>query len=121
MGYFQLKHIQRDNLPYVQLLVHQILYVIFETISHFSRDNCSVLLAQTLHIFDKSSGSKGKFSDIPLLSLKFTKSLMSFLEQRASWEIFRLSTAVMKINQFFFQATSQFSLKFCTTLPCQET
>ena len=73
-------------LPYFQLLIHQIPYVIFETISHFSRRNSSVFfLAQTLHTFNKSSPSKCKFSDFPLLALKFTKFLMSFFKQKVSF------------------------------------
>ena len=42
-------------------------------------------LAQTQYTFDKSSTSKCKFSDLPLLALKFTKFLMSFLEPRVSF------------------------------------
>ena len=56
----------------------------FETISHFSRHNSSVFLAQTLHIFDKNSPSKYKFSDFPLLALNFTKFLMLFFSQKVS-------------------------------------
>ena len=91
-----------------------------------------IFLAQTLHTFYKSSLSKWNFSYFPLLVLKLTKLLMSFLEPRASFfsnfaslfsvmrltlpyffikilicfgqkdrskvQIFRLSTARMKIN-----------------------
>ena len=39
----------------------------------------------SLHTFYKSSLSKLKFSDLPLLALKFTKFLMSFLEPRVSF------------------------------------
>ena len=39
-----------------------------------------IFLAQTLHTFYKSIPSKCKFSDFPLLGLKFTKFLMSFLK-----------------------------------------
>ena len=54
--------------------IHQISYVIFETISHFWRHNLSVFfLAQTLHTFDRNIPSKCTFSDFPLLELKFTK------------------------------------------------
>ena len=50
-------------------------------ISHFSRHSSSVFfLAQTLHTFYKSSPSKCKFSDFPLLRLKFTKFFMSFFK-----------------------------------------
>ena len=42
-------------------------------------------LAQTLHTFYKSSPSKFKFSDFPLLGLKFTKFHMSFFKQKVSF------------------------------------
>ena len=42
-------------------------------------------LAQTWYNFDKSSTSKSKFSDFPLLALKLTKFLTSFLEPRVSF------------------------------------
>ena len=59
--------------------IHQVSYVTFETISHFSRHNSSVFfLAQTLHTFDKSSPSNCKLSDFPLLGLTLTKFLLSF-------------------------------------------
>ena len=66
--------------------IHQISYVIFETISHFSRHISSAFfLAQTLHTFDKRSPSERKFSDFPLLPLKFTKFLVSFFKQKVSF------------------------------------
>ena len=70
--FLQLKHY--INKIYVTLLsttcvrICQITCVIFEAMSHFSRRNCSVFfLAQILHTFYKSSTSKCKFSDFPLL------------------------------------------------------
>ena len=59
MGYFctkikflQLKHyIHRIVLPYFHLPVHQIPYVISETISHFSRQNASVFLSTNITYF----------------------------------------------------------------------
>ena len=42
-------------------------------------------LAETLYAVDKSSTSKCKFWDLPMLALKFTKFLMSFLEPRVSF------------------------------------
>ena len=96
MGYFCPKNtfLQLEHyLPkiYLTLLsttcvkIHQITYVIFETISHFSRHNSSVFLAQTLYTFYKNSPSKWKLSDFPLLGLKFTKFLMSFFKQKVSF------------------------------------
>ena len=61
-------------------------------------------LAKTLYSIDKSSTSKYKFSDLPLLALKFTKFLMMFLEPRVS-----------------FRTKSQFFFKLCITLQCHET
>ena len=60
-----------------------------------------ILLAQTLHTFSKSSPSKSKFSNFPMLALKFTKFLKSFFKQKSvflqslnlfsvSWEIILL-------------------------------
>ena len=43
---------------------------------------------------------------------------------KGAHQIFRLSTANVKINQIpdaIFQARSQFSLKFCITLKCHDT
>ena len=47
--------------------------------------NSSVLFGSNVYTFDKSSTSKFKLSDLPLLALKFTKFLMSFLEPRFSF------------------------------------
>ena len=66
--------------------IRQISCIIFEIKSHFSRRNSPVFfLAQTLHTFYESSPSKCKFSDFPLLALKLTKLLMSFLQQKVSF------------------------------------
>ena len=65
--------------------IHQMTYVIFETVSHFWWHNPPIFLAQTLHTFYKSSLSKWKLSDLPVLILKFIKFLMSFLEPRVSF------------------------------------
>ena len=42
-------------------------------------------LAQTLHTFYKSRPPKFKFSNFPLLGLKFTKFLISFFKQKVSF------------------------------------
>ena len=67
--------------------IHQITYVIFETIykSFFTTQFLCIFFAQTLHTFYKSSPSKCKFSDFPLLGLKFTSFLMSFFKQKVSF------------------------------------
>ena len=98
--------------------------------SLFSVLKDSAFLAEYLYAIDKSSPSKCKFSDLPLLALKFTKFIMSFFETKRQFssnfvalssvmkdnssilfhlklstkgthhkQIFRLSTARMKINQ----------------------
>ena len=71
-------------------------HVIFQTKSQFSfkvwisfrcyeRQFFCIFLAEALYaIIYKSSTLKCKFSDLPLLTLKFTKFLMSFLELRVS-------------------------------------
>ena len=74
--FLQLQHyIQRIYLTLFSTTVkiHQIPYAIFETISHF-----------LYFIFDKNIPSKCKFSDFPLLELKFSKLLMSFFKQKVS-------------------------------------
>ena len=43
-----------------------------------------IILAQTLHTFDKNIPSKYKFSDFPLLESKFMK-FMSFFKQKVSF------------------------------------
>ena len=55
-------------------------------------------LAQTLYAFYKSSPSKCQFSNFPLLILKFTKSLMSFFEQKVKVWI----TLQCKVRSFFY-------------------
>ena len=123
-------------------------HVIFQTKSefsskfgkHFSITRENSFLAETLYAVDKSSTSKCKFSDLPLLASKFTKFAMSFLKPRTSFssnfpslssvmketssvlfrlklymfstkgthqvQIFRLSTARIKINQIPCQFSS---------------
>ena len=145
------------RLSTARVKVHQFSHVIFQTKSQFffkvwiffqchERQFFCTFLAQTLYAIEKSSTSKCKLSDLPLLTLKFTKFLMSFLDPRVSFssnfaslflvmrhnysvlfhlnlymlgqkdpikvEVFRLSTARMKINQ----AINPFSFKFCITL-----
>ena len=67
--------------------IHQITYVIFETIykSFYTTQFLRIFFVQTLHTFYKSSPSKCKFLDFPLLGLKFTKFLMSFFRQKVSF------------------------------------
>ena len=58
----------------------------FGSLFSVMRDNSFVLLlAQTLYTINKSSTLKSKFSDLPLLTLKFTKFLMPFLEPKVSF------------------------------------
>ena len=132
--FFQLKHIQRiypTLLSPSYVKIHQMTYVIFETICYFSRHSPNTFLAQTLHTFYKNSLSKWKFSDLSLLALKFSKFLMSFFEPIVSVsskfaslfsvmyffikifiyfgrkvsikvQIIRLSTVRMKMNQITY-------------------
>ena len=73
------------QLNHYEQRVYLISSVISETTSHFSRHNSSVFLVQRLHTFYKRSLPKCKFSDFPLLGLKFTKFLMSFFKQKVSF------------------------------------
>ena len=94
--------------------IHQIPYVIFKTISHFSRHNFSVFfLAEALHTFYKSSPSKCKFSAFPPLELKFTKFLISFFKQKASFSskfgslisVMRDNSSVLFLLNFYMLLT----------------
>ena len=87
-AFLQLKHIQRIYLGLLSTTVKikHISYAIFETISHFSRQNWPLFfLTQTLHSFNRNIPSKCKFSDFLQLELKFTKLFMSFFKQKASF------------------------------------
>ena len=71
--------------------IHQIPYVTFETISHFSRQRCI--------LFTKNIPSKCKFSDFSLFKLKFTKLLISFFKQEVSLSLICKSLfSVMRDN-----------------------
>ena len=116
MGYFcpkntflQLEHyipkIYLTLLSTTCVKIHQITYVIFETIykSFFTTQFLCIFLAQTLHTFYKSIPSKCKFSDFPLLGLKFTKFLMPFFKQKVSFSskigsFFRVTTLMKKLT-----------------------
>ena len=68
-------------------------YIIFTT------QLLCIFLAQTGHSFYKSSPSKCKFSDFPLLGLKFTNFLISFFEQKiSSSSMFGSLFSVMRDN-----------------------
>ena len=89
--FLQLEHylpkIYLTLLSTICVKIYQISYVIFETIYKlfFTTQFLGIFFAQTLHTFYKSSPSKCKFSDFPLLGLKFTKFLMSFFKQKVSF------------------------------------
>ena len=108
MGYFcvtntflQLKLMQ---IIYLTLLlstcveIHQMPHVIFETSKlFFTTQLFCIFLAW--HTFYKSSPWKCKFSDFPLLALKFTKFLMSFFKQKVSFfSTFESLFSVMREN-----------------------
>ena len=87
------------RLSTARIKIRQIPHVIFQTKSQFffkvwitlqchEKSFFCTFLAETLYAIDKSSTSKCKFSDFPLLALKFTKFLMSFLEARVSQPFF---------------------------------
>ena len=101
--FLQLKHyIQRIYLTLLSttcVKIHQITYVIFETIykSFFTTQFLCIFFAQTLHTFYKSSPSKCKFLDFPLLGLKFTNFLMSFFKQKVSFSSKFLSVSFFSV------------------------
>ena len=53
--------------------------------SFFITQYACIILAQTLHTFDKNIPSKCKFLDFPLLELKFIKFLKSCFKQKMSF------------------------------------
>ena len=91
--------------------IHQIPHVIFQTKSQFffkvwitlqchERSFFCTFLAENLYATDKSSTSKCKLSDLPLLALKFTE-FLSFLEPRVSFSSnFASLFNVMRQNSF---------------------
>ena len=89
--FLQLQHylpkIYLTLLSTICVKIYQISYVIFETIYKlfFTTQFLGIFFGQTLHTFYKSSPSKCKFSDFPLLGLKFIKFLMSFFKQKVSF------------------------------------
>ena len=84
-------------------------HVIFQSTSLFlsnfaslftvMRHNFSVLsFAQTSNTFDKNSRSKCKFSDLPLLALKYIKYLISYLKLQVSFFSNFASLSAMRDN-----------------------
>ena len=79
--------------------IHQITYVIFETISHFSRHNSSVFFSSNITYFLQKQPIKVRIFRFPLLWLKFTKFLMSFFKQKVSFSSkFESFFSVMRHN-----------------------
>ena len=125
-----------------QVKIHQISHVIFQTKSefsskfgkHFSITRENSFLAETLYAVDKSSTSKYKFSDLPLLASKFTKFAMSFLKPRTSFSsnspspssVMRDTTSVLfrlKLYMFSTKGTNQVQIFRLSTarinqIPC---
>ena len=67
----------------------------------FSTQLVRIVLAQTLHTFDKNISWKCKFSDFPLHELKFIKVLMSFSKQKVSFSLkFGSLFSVIKDHSF---------------------
>ena len=100
--------------------VHQIPHLIFQTKSQFlfkvwisfqchGREFFCTFSAEPLYAIDKSSTSKCKFSDFPLLRLKFTKFFMSFFESRLSF-FFKLWITLQCYETWLFCTFSSKSL-----------
>ena len=70
----------------------------------FTTQLLCIFSAQTLHSFYKISASECKFSDFPLLGLKFTKFLMSFSNKKSvfleSLDLFSVSSEIILL--YFF-------------------
>ena len=94
MGYICLKttflHLKHYLQIYLTLLsttcvkIHQIPYVIFETISHFSRHNSFILFSSNFTYFWQKYPIKVQIFRFSLLKLKYIKFLMSFFKQKVS-------------------------------------
>ena len=103
--------------------IHQITYVIFETIyqSFFTTQFLCIFLAQTLHTIYKSSPSKYKFSDFPLLGSRFTKFLMLFFKQKVSFSSkFGSLVSVMRKSFCTFLAETLYVLEKSNTSKCKQ-
>ena len=97
IGYFSpKKNIRSAKTLYTEGLFNITLNYLFETPpnsscnfwnnkSFFTIQLVCIFLAQTLRTFDKISSLKCKFSDFPLLELKFTKFFMPFFKQKVSF------------------------------------
>ena len=91
--FLQLKHRQRiypTLLSITSVKIHQMISVIFKTMCHFSRHSpsinfISIILSFTIFYLITYFLQKQRISDLPLLALKFTKFLMTFLEPRVSF------------------------------------
>ena len=115
MGYFCPKNTFLQLKDYIQRIItllsttHQIPFMSFlNHKSFFSTKLPCIFWFSKLDTFGKSSPWKCKFSDFPLLVLKFTKFLLSFFKQKVSfsskfWSLF----SVMRDNSNVF-----FLLKF---------
>ena len=134
MGYFcpkntflQLEHfipkIYLTLFSTICVKIHRITYVIFETIfkSFLTTQFLCIFLAQTLHTLYKSSPSKCKFSDFPLLGLKFTKFLMSFFKQKVSFSSkFGSFFSVMRGNSsIHFLVETLYDIEKSSTSKCK--
>ena len=98
--------------------IHQISHVIFQTKNEFlfkvwitlqchERKLFCTFLAKTLYAIDKSSTSECKCSNLPVLTLKFTKFVMQFLKPWASFTSnFASLPSVMRDN-FVWTFSSQ--------------
>ena len=93
-------HIYLTLLSTTCVKIHQVPYIIFETIkSFFTTQLVYITLGQMLQTFDKNIPSKCKFSDFSLLKLKFIKFLMLFFKQKVSFSLnFGSLFNVMKDN-----------------------
>ena len=95
-------HIYLTLLSTTCVKIHQISYDIFETISHFSNHNSSILFQLKRYILlTKNIPSKCNFSDFSLFKLKFIKFLMSFFKQEVSFSLYFGSLfSVLRDNPF---------------------
>ena len=114
--FLQLKHIQQIYLTLLSTIcvqIHQITCVICETICHFSQHNSSVSFQLKHQILStKLAHQSTHFKSFPLLRLKFTKFLMSFLEQRISF-----SSNFASLFSVMSNSSVLFHLNICMLCP----
>ena len=131
MGYFcpkttVLQLLQRIYLTLLSIIcgkIHQIPYVLFEAISHYSRHNSSVIFGIRSQFFFKLCPLfiVMRHNSYVLFHLRLHTVWTKGAHHSAYFQTFDCSHENDHIPFVIFQATTQFSIKFCVTLQCHDT